>query len=62
MKEVYIKVKDLGWIGKHFQNKDLITIEELVCKLEDLDTDIEELEKKIKYMEQYCEDNHKSKW
>jgi len=62
MDEVYIKVEDLGTLSKHFKNKDIITLEDFVSEMQNLDADIEHLEEKIEDMERYCEDNHKSKW
>ena len=62
MDEVYIKVGNINVLQKHFKNKDIITVEELISKLEDVDSDVERLEEKIEKMEQYCKDNHKSIW
>lgn len=62
MDEVYIKIGNINVLQKLFKNKDIITIEQLISKLEDIDSEVERLEEKIEKMEQYCEDNHKSKW
>jgi len=62
MNEVYIKVEDLGILSKHFKNKDIITLVELVSEMQELDSEVERLEEKIEEMEKHCEDNHKSKW
>ena len=46
-------------IQRIFQNKDLVSIEDLLAKIEELDDDKEYLEDKIKDMEQDIEDNYK---
>ena len=48
MKEVYILKSDLNeWIAKYFK-KDLISIDDLLTVIEDLDSEIERLNDKIK--------------
>lgn len=50
MENVYIKVEDLNkWVAKYFPNKDLITIDDLIATIEDLDSELEN--KKIEYEE-----------
>lgn len=50
MDSLYIKVEDLNkWIAKYFPNKDLITVEDLLGVIEDLDSELEN--KKIEYEE-----------
>ena len=50
MDNIYIKVADLNkWISKYFPNKDLITVEDLLGLIEDLDSELEN--KKIEYDE-----------
>lgn len=46
-------------IKRIFENKDLISIEDLLSKIEELDDDKGYLEDKIKDMEQDIEDNYK---
>lgn len=46
-------------IKRIFKNKDLISINDLLSKIEELDDDKEYLEDKIKDMEQDIEDNYK---
>lgn len=46
-------------IKRIFENKDLISIKDLLSKIEELDDDKEYLEDKIKDMEQDIEDNYK---
>ena len=58
----FAKKCNINVLQKLFKNKDIITVEELISKLEDVDSEVERLEEKIEDMEQYCEDNHKSKW
>lgn len=60
MNEVYIKVANLNkWVGKYFKNKDLITVDDLIAKIEDLDEDIERLQKELEDEKQDKEDNYK---
>lgn len=46
-------------IKRIFKNKDLISIKDLLSKIEELDDDKEYLEDRIKDMEQDIEDNYK---
>ena len=46
-------------IKRIFKNKDLISIKDLLSKIEELDDDKENLEDKIKDMEKDIEDNYK---
>lgn len=61
MNNVYINLKDLSGynIQEIFKNKDLVSIEELIDKLEEYADIIEEKEEKIddlkEYKNQYCE-------
>lgn len=52
MDEIYIKTENLNkWVKKYFERKDIITIDDLVCKIEDLDEEIERLNEKIEELE-----------
>ena len=43
MKEVYIKKEELNsWVAKYFYHQDLITIDDLICCIENLDDEVEE--------------------
>lgn len=61
MKEVYINLKDInsGVLNDIFKNQDLVSIEELVDKLEDYHAEIEKKQEQIddlkEYKKQYCE-------
>ena len=61
MKEVYINLKDInsGVLNDIFKNQDLVSVEELVDKLEDYYADIEKQQEQIEdlkeYKNQYCE-------
>lgn len=61
MKEVYINLKDInsGVLNDIFKNQDLVSIEELVDKLEDYHAEIEKKKEQIddlkEYKKQYCE-------
>ena len=61
MKEVYINLKDInsGVLNDIFKNQDLVSVEELVSKLEDYYAEIEKQQEEIEYLKeyknQYCE-------
>ena len=62
MNNIYINLKDInsGVLNDIFKNKDLVSIEELVDKLEDYYADVieeqkEEIEDLKEYRNQYCE-------
>lgn len=61
MNEVYINLKDInsGVLNDIFKNQDLVSVEELVDKLEDCYADIEKQQEEIEdlkeYKNQYCE-------
>lgn len=61
MNEVYINLKDInsGVLNNIFENQDLVSVEELVDKLEDYYADIEKQQEEIEdlkeYRKQYCE-------
>ena len=60
MDQVYIKKEDVDkWIGKYFPNKDLISIDDLIRCIEDLDSEVKRLEEKIEDVEQDIEDNYR---
>ena len=46
-------------IQRIFQNKDLVSIEDLLAKIEELDDDLSDKEDKIKEIKQDIEDNYK---
>ena len=49
MKDVYIKASDLNnWILAHLPNKDLISIDDLIGAIEDMDGEIEKLKEQLK--------------
>lgn len=59
MDNVYLKKEELqSWIAKYF-TKDLVSIDDLICCIEDLDDEIDTLKTKIEDMEQDIEDNYK---
>ena len=61
MDNVYINLKDInsGVLNDIFKNQDLVSIEELVDKLEDYYAEIEKQQEEIEdlkeYKNQYCE-------
>ena len=61
MNNVYINLKDInsGVLNDIFKNQDLVSVKELVSKLEDYYADIEKQQEEIddlkEYRKQYCE-------
>lgn len=55
----YIQKDSLNkWVAKHF-NKDLISVDDLIGCIEDLDNEVENLKEKIEDMERDIEENYK---
>lgn len=62
MDRVFIKVEDLNkWVAKYFPGKDIISVDDLIGTIEDLDDDITNLKDKIKDFERDIEDNYVSR-
>lgn len=60
MEKILVDIREASkQIKRIFENKDLISIEDLLSKIEELDDDKGYLEDKIKDMEQDIEDNYK---
>ena len=60
MDEIYIKKEDVErWIGKYFPNKELISVDDLIACIEDLDSKIQSLKEDYEELEQQIEDNYK---
>ena len=61
MNKVYINSKDInsGVLNDIFRNQDLVSVEELIDKLEDYNAEIEKQQEEIEdlkeYKNQYCE-------
>ena len=52
MEQVFIRKTDLNkWIAKYFPNQDLISIEELLAIIEELDSEVDRLKEKISDLE-----------
>ena len=59
MKDVYIKKEELNeWLRKYF-NGDLISINDMISVMEDLDGEIDRLKEKIEEIEQHKENNYR---
>lgn len=58
MKDIYVDIRRSG-IEEYFPNKDLVTVDELINKIDELDTKIYRLKKEhedlIEYKNQYYE-------
>lgn len=60
MDEVYIDMrKENAWIRKYF-NSDLVSIEELLATIEDLDGEIEHWKEKYEDLEEDLRDNYRA--
>lgn len=59
MEEVYILKSEMNsWIKKHF-DKDIISINDLLILIEDLDSELEYTKEKFEDYKQYVKDNYK---
>lgn len=53
MDNVYVKKEHLNrWIAKYFENKDLISVDDLLSAIEDLDSEVASLKGKIQELEE----------
>lgn len=57
---VYVDLRDENkWIREIFNNKDLVTIEEMLTKIEDLNEELEDTQEKFEDFKRDVEDNYK---
>ena len=60
MDNVYIKKNELNtWITKHLPNKDLISIDDLINAIENLDGEVEEWQNKYEELQNDLQDNYR---
>lgn len=61
MNNVYINANQIAsWVAdKYFKNKDIISVDEILCALEDLADDYDALEEKYNDFKQDVESNYK---
>lgn len=60
MEDVYIKVADLNkWIAKYFPRKDLISINDILTVIENLDEELEALKLEYEEFKANVDDNYK---
>lgn len=60
MEKIFIDIREENrWITKYFPNKDLITIEELLGVIEDLDSELEAWKEKYEDLELDLKENYK---
>ncbi len=61
MNEIYIKTADLPkWLfEKHFKNKDLISLEDLICEFENVSDELGCLQDEFENFKQEVNDNYK---
>ena len=59
MDKIYIKVEDLNkWVAKYFENKDIITVEDLLGVIEELDGELENEKMKYEELENNMHENY----
>ena len=57
---VYVDLRNENkWIREIFDNKDLVTIEEMLTKIEDLNEELEDTQEKFEDFKRDVEDNYK---
>lgn len=60
MNKVYIDIRNqYQWVRKYFMNKDLVTIEDLIGVIEDLDSEVGMLNEQLEDIKQDVKDNYK---
>lgn len=61
MNNILIKTINLPeWlVEKHFKNEDLVSIEDLIAKIEDLDSDLERIQEEFQNFKKDVKDNYK---
>lgn len=60
MDEVYIDIrKENAWIKKYFENKDLVSIGDLISVIEDLDGKIKHWKEKYEDLEEDLRENYR---
>lgn len=60
MDNVFIKKDELNtWIAKYFPNKDLISVDDLIGCIEDLDGEVDDWKMKYEELQNDLEDNYR---
>lgn len=60
MDKIYIKAEDVNkWISKYFNGQDLVSVDYLIGIIEELDDEVERLNKELEDTKQNYEDNYK---
>lgn len=60
MNEVFIDIrKENEWIRKYFENKDFVSIDDLLTCIENLDSDVEHWKEKYQDLEQDLQENYR---
>jgi hypothetical protein len=62
MNELYIKVEDLGYLDKYFKDKDIISVDRLIAKMEDLDAELEAVKEEYEDYKETVKDSCIWKW
>ena len=61
MDQVFIDIREREWLHKFFEDKDFVSIDDLLGVIEDLDCEVERLNEKIADMRQNVEDFYNPK-
>ena len=60
MENIYVDMREQGFtLSNHFKNKDMVSVEDILTRLEELIDDIEHLQDEFDDYKQYVEDNYK---
>jgi uncharacterized protein (UPF0335 family) len=60
MDNIYVDMRNQGYtLSNYFKNKDMVSVEELLTKLEELIDDLENKEEELKDLKQDVEDNYR---
>lgn len=61
MNNIYIKAEEIPTelIEKYFNNKELVTIDQLICALDDANFDFKKLEEEFEDYKKYVESNYR---
>ena len=60
MDKIYIKAEDVNkWISKYFNGQDVVSVDYLIGIIEELDDEVERLNKELEDTKQNYEDNYK---
>lgn len=60
MENIYVDMREQGiTLNKHFKNKDLVSVEEILSELEEVIDDLEYLKEEFDDYKEYVKDNYR---